>query len=73
MNRHERRPLAAGEAQLEYLDGDFRVLKPGSFVLCATTGEKIMIDDLKYWDVDMQEAYATPQAKLTRLGLNVIL
>jgi hypothetical protein len=47
----------ANEAQLRYLDGDFMVLKPGGFVRCAITGKPITIDDLKYWNVDRQEAY----------------
>ena len=68
MNRFEPRPLAPGEAQIEYLDGEFRVLKPGPFVLCAVTGKQIPLEELRYWDVDLQEAYATPQAKLERLG-----
>ena len=73
MNRYERRPAAAGEAQVEYHDGDFRVIKPGAFVRCAVTAEPIALEDLKYWDVDLQEAYATPQAKLTRMGMQVKL
>jgi hypothetical protein len=73
MNRFERRPITPGEAQVEFLDGDFRVLRPGAFVRCAVTGEPIPIDDLRYWDVDRQEAYLSPQAKLTRLGINVKL
>jgi hypothetical protein len=68
MNRFERRPLPAGEAQIEYLDGDFRVLRPGTFVRCAVTNEPIALEDLRYWDVDRQEAYSTPEAKLKRLG-----
>lgn len=68
MNRYER-PETAGEARLEYLDGDFKVLKPGSFVRCASTGAAIAIEDLRYWNVDLQEAYASPAAKLARLGL----
>ncbi len=47
----------ANEAQLRYLDGDFMVLKPGGFVRCAITGKPITIHDLKYWNVDRQEAY----------------
>ena len=39
MNRFERRPLPAGEAQVEFLDGDLRVLRPGAVVRCAVTGE----------------------------------
>ena len=45
------------EAQIRYLDADFVILKPGSFVRCAITGKPILIDDLKYWNVDRQEAY----------------
>ena len=35
---------------------------PGSFVTCAVTGQRIPLADLKYWSVDRQEAYATPDA-----------
>lgn len=69
MNRFERRPVSADEAELEYLDGKFRVLRPGSFVRCAVTGEPIKLEDLRYWNVDLQEPYASPQAKLQRLGI----
>ena len=69
MNRFERRPLSAGEAHVEFLDGDLRVLRPGSFVRCAVTGEPIAMDDLRYWDVDRQEAYSSPEAKLKQLGI----
>ena len=68
MNRFERRPVAATEANLEYLDGDFKVLTPGQFVRCAVTGEPIAVEDLRYWNVDLQEAYSGPAAKLARLG-----
>lgn len=67
MNRYERRPIAAGEAEVEYLDGEFRILRPGSFVRCAATGVAIRIEDLRYWNVDLQEPYASPEAKLLRL------
>lgn len=50
--------FAPNEAQLRYLDADFMVLKPGGFVRCAITGKPILIDDLKYWSVDRQEAYS---------------
>ena len=67
MNRFERQPQAAVEAEVEFLDGDFRVRRPGAFVRCAETGEAIPLEDLRYWNVDRQEAYASPQAKLARL------
>ncbi len=59
-------PSSQGEAKIQYLDGDFRVLTPGSYVVCAVTGARIPLDELKYWSVDRQEAYATPAAVLER-------
>jgi len=55
-----------GEAKLQYLDGDYRLIAPGAYVICAVTGARIPLDELKYWSVDRQEAYATPQAVLER-------
>jgi hypothetical protein len=69
MNRFDRLPIGASEAKIEFLDGDFRVLRPGSFVRCAVSGEPIPLEELRYWDVDRQEAYASPNHVLTRLGL----
>jgi hypothetical protein len=66
MNRFERIPLAAGEAELRYLDGDYRIVRPGSHVRCAVTGVPIPLDELKYWSVELQEAYAGPEAVLRR-------
>ena len=68
MNRFERQPQAAAEADVDYLDGDIRVRKPGAFVRCAVTREPIPLEDLRYWNVDLQEPYASIQAKLQRLG-----
>jgi hypothetical protein len=56
-----------GEADLKYLDGDFRVVKPGAFVRCAVTGVAIPLEELKYWSVETQEAYASPEAVAERL------
>ena len=59
--------MPSTEATLEYLDGDFRVVRPGAFVRCAVTGAAIPVEELRYWNVDRQEAYANPDAKLRRL------
>ncbi len=69
MNRFDGRPVSSSEAVLQYLDGDFKVLQPGVFVRCAATGVPIPIEELRYWNVDLQEPYASPQAKLARLGI----
>ena len=48
-------------AKLHYLANGFRVLVPGDHVLCALSGEKIPLDNLRYWSVARQEAYATAE------------
>jgi hypothetical protein len=50
------------EAKLRYMDADIAIITPGSFVTCAITGEEIPLIDLKYWNVDRQEAYADVDA-----------
>lgn len=66
LNRYDRSLPPNGEAEIKYLDGDFRVVRPGGFVRCAVTGVPIALDELKYWSVDRQEAYASPEAVLER-------
>ena len=68
MNRYEKRPSALNEAQVQYLDGDYRVLRPGLYVLCAVTGAEIPLGELRYWSVERQEPYASPQAVMMRLN-----
>jgi hypothetical protein len=35
-------------------------------VRCAVTGAEIPLEELRYWSVDLQEAYASPEAVLQR-------
>ena len=51
-------------AKLRYLDGTFRLLSDGDHVLCAVTGKAISLDELRYWSVARQEAYADAGASL---------
>ena len=44
-------------AKLQYQHNGFRVLSPGTYVLCAVTGDRIALEALRYWNVDRQEAY----------------
>ena len=66
LNRYDRPPTVAGEADIKYLDGDFRVIRPGAFVRCAVTGVAIPLEELRYWSVDHQEAYASLAAVMQR-------
>ena len=66
LNRTDRPSAMPGEAEVKYLDGDFRVVRPGAFVRCAVTGVPIPLEELRYWSVERQEAYASPEAVLQR-------
>ena len=67
LNRFDRPPPMAGEAEVKFLDGDFRIVRPGAFVRCAVTSVPIPLEELKYWSVDLQEAYANPAASTRRM------
>lgn len=54
-------------AVLRYEPNGFRVVRPGAFVLCAVTGERVPLDMLRYWSVVFQEAYASPEVATRRL------
>lgn len=66
MNRFDNNFGGGVEARIKYLQADFQVLVPGDFVRCAKTGLAISLDDLKYWNADLQEAYSSPQVALNR-------
>ena len=44
-------------AKIKYLPNNFEIIEAGDYVECAVTGKKINLDDLAYWNVDLQEAY----------------
>ncbi len=56
----------SGLAKLDYGDGEFMVIRPGAYVLCAETGKQIQLHNLNYWSVELQEAYIDADAALTR-------
>ncbi|MDQ0454991.1 DUF2093 domain-containing protein [Rhizobium paknamense] len=62
MNRFEK--SGGKQATVRYLDADFQIIDPGSYVVCAITGRPITVDELKYWSVDRQEAYVDAGASL---------
>ena len=66
MNRFERNLRFKGEAKIRYLDGELQVITPGEFVRCAVTSRAIPLDELRYWSVELQEAYADAASSLKR-------
>lgn len=51
-------------ARVHYLAGTFRILTAGDHVVCAVTGGRIPLAELRYWSVERQQAYASPEASL---------
>ena len=44
-------------AKIKYLPNNFEVLQPGDHVICAVSGKKISLENLNYWNVELQEPY----------------
>lgn len=65
LKKNDRQP---GEAKIRYLDADLDLQSPGDFVICAVTGRKIPLAALRYWSVDLQEAYIDAAAAAARMG-----
>ncbi|NUT01725.1 MAG: DUF2093 domain-containing protein [Sphingomonas sp.] len=55
---------AGRAARLHYLPGTFRVLSNGDHVICAMTGSRIPLHELRYWSVERQEPYLDAETSL---------
>jgi|TARA_B100000929_G_scaffold45668_1_gene32442 hypothetical protein len=44
-------------AKIKYLSNNFEIIEDGDHVICAISQKKILIENLNYWNVDLQEAY----------------
>tara|TARA_B100000989_G_C19324132_1_gene377996 strand:+ start:488 stop:685 length:198 start_codon:yes stop_codon:yes gene_type:complete len=44
-------------AKLRYLPNNFQIIENGDYVVCAISGKKITLDNLNYWNVELQEPY----------------
>ena len=48
------------KAKIIFKHNYFEILEEGDHVVCAVTGKKILLQNLNYWNVDLQEAYYSP-------------
>ena len=44
-------------AKIKYSANNFEIIENGDHVVCAISGKKISLNNLNYWNVDLQEAY----------------
>ncbi len=58
-------------AKIKYLPNNFKVIQDGDHVICAISGKKISLENLNYWNVELQEAYFSYiEAAIKREELN---
>ena len=48
-------------AKIKYLPNNFQIIEPGDYVVCAVSGKKINVENLTYWNVELQEPYFSYQ------------
>ena len=44
-------------AKIKYLPNNFQVIEQGDYVECAVSGKRIDLENLTYWNVELQEPY----------------
>ncbi|MDB9819919.1 DUF2093 domain-containing protein [Candidatus Pelagibacter sp.] len=44
-------------AKLKYLPNNFEIIENGDHVVCAVSGKLISLENLNYWNVELQEPY----------------
>ena len=49
------------KAKLNYKHNYYEIIEEGDYVLCAISGKEILLQNLTYWNVDLQEAYYSPK------------
>ena len=44
-------------AKIKYLPNNFQIIESGDYVRCDVSGKEISLENLNYWNVELQEAY----------------
>ena len=44
-------------AKIKYLPNNFQIIENGTYVICVISGKEIKLEELNYWNVDLQEPY----------------
>lgn len=48
------------KAKVIFKHNSFEIVETGDHVLCAVSGREIKLENLNYWNVELQEAYFSP-------------
>ena len=49
------------KAKLKFKANNFEIVESGNYVVCAVSGKRILLNELTYWNVELQEAYFSPK------------
>ena len=44
-------------AKIKYFPNNFQIIEAGDYVVCAVSKKQINIENLNYWNVELQEPY----------------
>ena len=58
--------MSKNKAKLKFGPNNFEVLEEGDHVVCAVSGKQITLNQLTYWNVELQEAYFSPKEAQVR-------
>ena len=53
--------MNGNKAKVKFNPNNFDVVEAGDYVVCAVSEKKIPINELTYWNVELQEAYFSPK------------
>ena len=53
--------MNGNKAKIKFYPNNFEIIKDGDYVLCAVSGKSIPLNQLTYWNVELQEAYFSPK------------
>ena len=61
------------KAKIKYLPNSFEIIDDGQYVISAVSKKQIPLNELNYWNVELQEAYFSPaEAKIRFNEVNKI-
>ena len=53
--------MNGNKAKLKFSPNNFEVIEEGGYVVCTVSGKHIPLNQLNYWNVELQEAYFSPK------------
>ena len=54
-------------AKIKYLPNNFQIIEKGDYVVCAISEKRITLENLTYWNVELQEPYYSHKEAFQKL------